>query len=80
MRPAIEPGRDETPTVDPAIVVAIAIALAASDDLDPSGDVAPPGTISAWRAAGRSVEAFDAYDAARFSRALRRTSALGGVR
>lgn len=60
--------------VDPAVIAALTVALDALASDGPSIRVAyatPP-----WRAAGRSIEAFDAYDAARHDRDVRR----GGAR
>ncbi len=61
----------ETPSLDAALVAAISAAISASDDTR-AVESAPGPVRSAWRAAGRSVAEFDAYDAARHDRLLRR--------
>lgn len=70
----IRPARAHAAAIDPAVVAAIAVALAsvreAAEDV-----TAPQPARSPWRAAGRSIEAFDAYEAARHDRGVRRGNA-----
>ncbi|GAC1303719.1 MAG: hypothetical protein NVS2B3_02260 [Vulcanimicrobiaceae bacterium] len=66
----VEFGRDAAATLDPAIVAAIGVALTSLETADGRASASAPGghpARSPWRAAGRSVEAFDAYDAARYA-------------
>ncbi|GAC1304722.1 MAG: hypothetical protein NVSMB19_15750 [Vulcanimicrobiaceae bacterium] len=74
MRFEIRPSRGATPP-DAAVVAALAIAVASIEDAA-AADPLPVTPFSAWRAAGRGIDAFDAYDAARRERVLRR----GGAR
>ena len=64
---SLEVRRHDATAPDPAIVAAIAVAI---EYLDGASAPAPERTvaISPWRAAGRSIDAFDAYDAARYVR------------
>ncbi len=71
MRPEEASVRVAQPALDLAAVAAIAAAMAAAGDQYELEYVPVPAN-SPWRAAGRSVETFDAYDAARRDRMRRR--------
>lgn len=69
----IESPRGSAESPSPSVIAAIFVALDAS--LAPIRDLDLPSRASAWRAAGRSIEAFDAYDAARYAHVARRARA-----
>ena len=67
---ALRPAREFAAPIDPAVIAALAVALQTIARA-PESEVESQNARSPWRAAGRSVEAFDAYDAARHERSVR---------
>ena len=70
----LRPAREFAAPIDPAVIAALAVALQTIARA-PEGVAQSQHARSPWRAAGRSVEAFDAYDAARHEHGVRRENA-----
>jgi len=78
MRIAIASTRTAASRIDPAVIAALTVAIETT--LESSIPEAAMQTVTPpWRAAARSVEAFDDYAAARYAKGRRRR-AVGGPR